>query len=131
MTREVHLRMHMRLLMKLRRFAATVTAVLLGTGALGAAAAVVSTPALAAAGCSAAYSEPSVWNTGFTASFNVTNTGTTAITGWTVVLTYGSGNPTIQPTGWNGTWSQTGNTVTITNMSYNGNLAPGASATGI
>jgi len=120
----------MRLLRKLRRFAATVTAVLLGAGALGAAAAIVPTPALAAAGCSAAYSEPSVWNTGFTASFNVTNSGTTSITGWTVVLTY-AGNPQIQPTGWNGAWSQTGETVTITNLSYNGNLAPGASATGI
>src|SRR5215472_11004555 len=122
--------MHMRLLRKLRRFAATVTAVLLGAGVLGAAAAVAPTPALAATGCSAAYSEPSVWNTGFTASFNVTNSGTTSITGWTVVLTY-AGNPQIQPTGWNGAWSQTGETVTITNLSYNGNLAPGASATGI
>ena len=121
----------MRLLRKLRRFAATVTAVLLGAGALGAAAAIVPTPALAAAGCSAAYSEPSVWNTGFTASFNVTNSGTTSITGWTVVLTY-AGNPQIQSgSGWNGAWSQTGETVTITNLSYNGNLAPGASATGI
>jgi len=120
----------MRLLRKLRRFAATVTAVLLGAGALAAAAAVAPTPALAAAGCSAAYSEPSVWNTGFTASVNVTNSGTTSITGWTVTLTY-AGNPQIQPTGWNGTWSQTGETVTITNLSYNGSLAPGASATGI
>ena len=120
----------MRLLRKLRRFAATVTAVLLGAGALAAAAAVAPTPAFAAAGCSAAYSEPSVWNTGFTASVNVTNSGTTSITGWTVTLTY-AGNPQIQPTGWNGTWSQTGETVTITNLSYNGSLAPGASATGI
>jgi cellulose 1,4-beta-cellobiosidase len=84
----------------------------------------------AAAGCTAAYSEPSVWNTGFTASFNVTNSGTTAITGWTVTLTY-AGNPQLQPTGWNGTWSQTGETVTITNLSYNGSLAPGATASGI
>ncbi len=121
----------MRLLRKLRRFTATVTVVLLGTAGLGAAAAVVSTPALAAAGCSAAYSEPSVWNSGFTASFNVTNSGTTSITGWTVVLTY-AGNPQIQSgSGWNGAWSQTGETVTITNMSYNGSLAPGASASGI
>jgi cellulose 1,4-beta-cellobiosidase len=72
-----------------------------------------------------------VWNTGFTASFNVTNSGTTSITGWTVTLTYAAGNPTLQPTGWNGAWSQTGNTVTITNLSYNGNLAPSASASGI
>ena len=67
-----------------------------------------------------------MWSTGFTASFNVTNSGTTAITGWTVVLTY-AGNPQIQSgSGWNGTWSQTGGTVTVTNLSYNGALAPGA-----
>jgi cellulose 1,4-beta-cellobiosidase len=120
----------MRLLRKLRRFAVSVTVVLLGASGLGAAAAVVSPSANAATGCSAAYSEPSVWNTGFTAGLNVTNSGTTSITGWTVVLTY-AGNPQLQPTGWNGAWSQTGETVTITNLSYNGNLAPGASATGI
>jgi endoglucanase len=72
-----------------------------------------------------------VWSTGFTGSVNVTNSGTTAITGWTVTLTY-AGNPQIQSgSGWNGTWSQTGETVTITNLSYNGSLAPGGSATGI
>ena len=68
----------MRLLRKLRRFAASVTVVLLGAGGLGAAAAVVSTPALAATGCSAvAYTVPSQWNTGFTANINMTNLGTT------------------------------------------------------
>jgi serine protease len=61
----------------------------------------------------------------------VTNSGTTAISGWTITLTY-AGNEQIQsPGGWNGTWSQTGETVTVTNLSYNGSLAPGASATGI
>ena len=116
---------------KLRRIAASIGAVALAATGLGAVAIATSPSASAAAGCTAAYSEPSVWNTGFTASFNVTNSGTTAITGWTVTLTYAAGNPTLQPTGWNGAWSQTGNTVTITNLSYNGSLATGASATGI
>jgi len=114
----------------LKRPLSTLAALTLGAAGLGAVAIAASPAAHAAAGCTAAYSEPSVWNTGFTASFNVTNSGTTSITGWTVVLTY-AGNPQIQPTGWNGTWSQTGETVTITNLSYNGNLAPGATASGI
>ena len=123
--------MHVRLMRKLRRYAASVTVVALGVAGLAAATIASSPAANAAAGCTAAYSEPSVWSTGFTASFNVTNSGTTAITGWTVVLTY-AGNPQIQSgSGWNGTWSQTGETVTITNLSYNGSLAAGASATGI
>jgi cellulose 1,4-beta-cellobiosidase len=123
--------MHVRLMRKLRRYAASVTVVALGAAGLAAATIAASPAANAAAGCTAAYSEPSVWGTGFTASFNVTNSGTTAITGWTVVLTY-AGNPQIQSgSGWNGTWSQSGETVTITNLSYNGSLATGASATGI
>src|SRR5215472_4422490 len=115
---------------RLHRPVAMAAALALGALGLGTMAAVEAPAASAAAGCTAAYSEPSVWNTGFTASFNVTNSGTTSITGWTVTLTY-AGNPQLQPTGWNGTWSQTGETVTITNLSYNGSLAPGASATGI
>jgi endoglucanase len=114
-----------------KRLVSVLAALLVSAAGAGAATVASSTVANAAAGCTAAYSEPSVWGTGFTASFNVTNSGTTAITGWTVVLTY-AGNPQIQSgSGWNGTWSQTGETVTITNLSYNGNLAPGASATGI
>src|SRR4029077_13775943 len=50
--------------------------------------------------------------------------------GWTVTLIY-AGNQTLQPGGWNGTWSQTGGTVTVTNLSYNGALAVGATTTGI
>src|SRR6266700_2551804 len=122
--------MHVRLMRKMRRYAASVTVVALGVAGLAAATIASSPAANAAAGCTAAYSEPTVWSTGFTGTFNVTNSGTTAITGWTVTLTY-AGNPTLQPGGWNGTWSQTGGTVTVTNLSYNGALAPGATTTGI
>jgi endoglucanase len=113
-----------------KRLVSVLAALFLSAAGAGAATVASSTAANAAAGCTAAYSEPSVWNTGFTGTFNVTNSGTTAITGWTVTLTY-AGNPTLQPGGWNGTWSQTGATVTVTNLSYNGALAPGAAATGI
>jgi endoglucanase len=113
-----------------KRLVSVLAALFLSAAGAGAATVASSTAANAAAGCTAAYSETTVWNTGFTANVNVTNSGTTAITGWTVTLTY-AGNPTLQPGGWNGTWSQTGATVTVTNLSYNGALAPGASATGI
>jgi len=84
-----------------KRLVSVLAALLLSAAGAGAATVASSTVANAAAGCTAAYSEPSVWGTGFTASFNVTNSGTTAITGWTVVLTY-AGNPQIQSgSGWN------------------------------
>ena len=83
-------------------------------------------PAVAAtSSCAAAYSVPTDWGSGFTANLNVTNNGTAAITGWTVTYTY-AGNQTLA-NGWNGTWTQSGKTVTVTNLSYNGSLAAGAS----
>jgi cellulose 1,4-beta-cellobiosidase len=85
-------------------------------------------PAMAAtSSCSAAYSVQSDWGSGFTASLNITDNGTAAITGWTLTYAY-AGNQTLA-NGWNGTWSQSGKTVTVANASYNGSLAAGASTT--
>ncbi|MGW2729195.1 glycoside hydrolase family 48 protein [Streptomyces sp. NPDC001494] len=64
------------------------------------------------------------WGSGFTADLTLTNRGTSAIDGWT--LTYGySGNQKLS-NGWNGSWSQSGQTVTVKNASYNGTIAAGA-----
>ena len=116
----------MRLLRKLRRFAISVTAVLLGAGVLGAAAAVVPTPALAATGCSVAYTVPSQWNTGFTANIVITNLGS-PLTSWNLGYSY-SGNQTLQ-SGWNGTWTQSGANVTVANASWNGSVATNGTVT--
>ena len=116
----------MRLLRKLRRFAASVTVVLLGAGGLGAAAAVVSPPANAATGCSVAYTVPSQWNTGFTANIVITNLGS-PLTSWNLGYSY-SGNQTLQ-SGWNGTWTQSGANVTVTSASWNGSVATNGTVT--
>ncbi|MGW4436130.1 glycoside hydrolase family 48 protein [Streptomyces sp. NPDC004596] len=64
------------------------------------------------------------WGSGFTADLTITNRGTAAIDGWT--LTYGyTGNQKLS-NGWNGSWSQSGQTVTVKNASYNGTIAAGA-----
>jgi len=99
-----------------------------GAAALGLAT-VGALPASAATSCSATYSVPTDWGAGFTAQLTVTNTGTTALTGWTVTYSYTQGQ-TLQ-NGWNGTWTQSGGNVTVANAPYNGSLAPGASATGV
>ena len=63
------------------------------------------------------------WGSGFTADLTLTNRGTAAIDGWT--LTYGyTGNQQLS-NGWNGTWSQAGQAITVKNASYNGTIAPG------
>ena len=60
---------------------------------------------------------------GFTASVTITNTGTSALNGWTLKFTF-PGDQHIT-SAWNGTASQTGENVTITNASYNGTIAAG------
>ncbi|NUT35354.1 MAG: xyloglucanase [Hamadaea sp.] len=71
--------------------------------------------------CSAAYVITNSWPGGFGASVDVRNTGTSAITGWTVRWTFANGQ-TIQSL-WNGSHTQSGATVTVTNLSYNGSIA--------
>jgi endoglucanase len=117
----------MRLL--LRRPARTITVAamaLLAASGLAVAGGAGAAPAVAAtSSCAAAYSVPTDWGSGFTASLTITDNGTAAITGWTVTYTY-AGNQTLA-NGWNGNWTQSGKTVTVTNLSYNGSLAAGAS----
>jgi cellulose 1,4-beta-cellobiosidase len=83
------------------------------------------TSASAAAGCSVAYSANS-WNTGFTASITVTNLGD-PLTSWALKFNW-SGNQQITSS-WNGTATQSGTAVTITNASYNGAVPTGGTAT--
>jgi len=82
------------------------------------------TPAQAATvQCSVDY-KTNDWGSGFTADLTLTNRGTDAINGWTLTYAY-TGNQKLS-NGWNGTWSQSGSAVTVTNASYNGTIAAGA-----
>jgi hypothetical protein len=56
----------------------------------------------------------------------VTNTGTTALNGWSLRWAYTAGQRVTQ--GWSAGVTQSGTEVTATNVSWNGALAPGASA---
>jgi endoglucanase len=93
--------------------------------AAGAAVAVSSTAAQAAAACQVQYTVQSDWGTGFSLAVTVQNTGS-AITSWTLGYTY-AGNQSLSQ-GWSGNWTQSGKTVTVTNASWNGSLATGGSA---
>src|SRR6266566_3625841 len=72
-------------------------------------------PAATTPSCQVVYSVTSQWSTGFGAAITITNNGP-ALTSWTLGYSYG-GNQTLQ-NGWNGTWSQTGPQVTVTNASW-------------
>jgi cellulose binding protein with CBM2 domain/glycosyl hydrolase family 12 len=75
-------------------------------------------------GCSATYSVTSSWPGGFQGQVTVTNNGGAATHGWTVGWTY----PGDQKIGnlWNGSYTQSGEQVTVTNAAYNGVINPGA-----
>jgi endo-1,4-beta-xylanase len=63
------------------------------------------------------------WTGGFQFSVNVTNSGSSAISGWTITWPYANGQTVTQA--WNATVTQSGSNVTATNMSYNGTVAAG------
>ncbi|MFG2037545.1 glycoside hydrolase family 9 protein [Dactylosporangium sp. NPDC048998] len=75
--------------------------------------------------CSATYKVTNQWGDGFNGEITVTNTGTTALTGWTVTFTF-PGNQKVT-NGWSGVFSQSAAAVTVKNADYNGAVAPAAS----
>jgi hypothetical protein len=75
--------------------------------------------------CQVSYATQSQWAGGFVAQLTITNTSTTATSGWTLGFTF-PGDQHIT-NAWNGTTSQNGENVTITNASYNGTIPAGGS----
>ena len=69
----------------------------------------------------------SAWNTGLTDNMTITNTGTTAINGWSLRFTLAAGQNITS--GWNATYSPTSGQVTATNAVYNAAIPPGGSTT--
>jgi alpha-galactosidase len=63
------------------------------------------------------------WGGGFTANVTVTNTGTSAVNGWTVTWSFPGDQKVTNA--WNATVTQSGSAVTATNVSYNPSIAPG------
>ena len=82
-------------------------------------------PSQGPAGCAAAYTVASNWPGGFQAGVVVSNTGSSAISGWRVSWTLASGQKVTQV--WNGSLTTSGSAVTVANAAYNGAIAPGAS----
>ncbi len=81
-------------------------------------------PGTTGGGCKVSYATASEWPGGFVANVTITNAGTTAINGWTLTWTF-PGDQKIS-NAWSTSTSQNGKSVTATNASYNGAIAPGA-----
>jgi cellulase/cellobiase CelA1 len=78
-------------------------------------------------GCTATWSSTNAWSGGYQGSVAVKNDSGSAKTGWTLTWTFANGEKVGSL--WGGPWSQSGAAVTVTNESWNGSLASGASAT--
>ncbi|HXR66852.1 MAG TPA: cellulose binding domain-containing protein, partial [Ktedonobacteraceae bacterium] len=85
------------------------------------------TTAVASLSCQVNYSASQLWPGGFIANLTITNTGSSAIQGWKLVFTFPGQERILS--GWNGSFTQSGAQVSITNSGSNGTLAPGSSAT--
>jgi hypothetical protein len=77
--------------------------------------------------CSGTYSVTNSWPGGFQGQVVVKNTGSGTLNGWSLGWTF-PGSQAINNL-WNGGYSQSGESVTVSNASYNGSLASGATAT--
>jgi len=94
-----------------------------GTGASGSATFTWTISGSGGGTCKVSYATQSQWTGGFVAGVTIANTGSSAINGWTLKFTF-PGDQKIT-NAWNGTVTQSGENVTITNASYNGTIAPG------
>ncbi|HEX6523584.1 MAG TPA: glycoside hydrolase family 11 protein [Streptosporangiaceae bacterium] len=76
--------------------------------------------------CKVVYT-PNSWPGGFTAQIVISNTGSTALSSWSLGFTF-PGDEKVT-SNFNGGFSQSGETVTLTNASYNGSIPAGGSVT--
>ncbi|MET7330693.1 PHB depolymerase family esterase [Nonomuraea sp. NPDC005650] len=83
------------------------------------------TPTPGTGACQVTYTM-NTWNTGFTTAVTITNTGTSQLTSWALAFTLPGGQTVTSA--WNATISPASGQVTARNVSYNGTIAPGASA---
>ncbi|WP_249161248.1 cellulose binding domain-containing protein [Actinospica acidithermotolerans] len=106
--------------------------VLAVAGALALASAATLVPAMtlssasaASLGCSVAYSTQSQWSGGFVANLVISNTGSSAINGWTLTFTFPGDQKVTNA--WSATVTQSGENVTAVAASYNADIAAGSS----
>ncbi|MBV9790191.1 MAG: cellulose-binding domain-containing protein, partial [Chloroflexi bacterium] len=67
--------------------------------------------------CAVTYAISDNWGSGFNANVTIKNNSATAISGWTLAWTFGSSQQITNL--WNGSYTQSGQNVTVTNVSYN------------
>jgi hypothetical protein len=83
----------------------------------------------AAQTCPVTYTVVNSWQGGFQAGISITNTGTTAINGWTLSWTF-SGNQQISQL-WGGNVTSQGEAITVTSLSWDANIPVGGTMSSV
>jgi endoglucanase len=97
--------------------------------ASGQASATTLAPSAGGFACHVGYSISTQWPGGFQGLLSISNTGTSAINGWTLTWVFANGQKVTEL--WNGAVAQNGANVTVTNLSYNGTIPAGGSYGGV
>jgi hypothetical protein len=100
-----------------------------GTSAASAQAGATTSASGGGSACTVDYTISSQWQGGFGAAITIDNTGTTALTSWTLTWAFANGQTVTDL--WNGTETQSGANVTVTSLSYNGSIPAGGSYSGM
>jgi hypothetical protein len=79
--------------------------------------------------CAVTYDVSDGWGSGFVANLTITNTGPNAINGWTLAFSFPSSTESVTSSNWNGNWTWSGTNVQVTNLSWDGDLAPNSGNT--
>jgi hypothetical protein len=87
------------------------------------------TPKTTGSACTIDYTISPQNSTSFGAAITIVNNSSTALSSWTLTWSFANGQ-TITSL-WNGNEIQSGSNVTVTNVSYNGNIPAGGSYTGM
>jgi cellulase/cellobiase CelA1 len=67
------------------------------------------------------YAVNSSWSGGFNASITITNKGTAPISSWQLAFSFSASGESVQG-GWDGTWTQSGQQVTVAAESWNAGI---------
>ena len=93
-----------------------------GNASLPSAPVTFTVPPPANASCAVHYTLPGSWPGGFQAGVTITNSGATAVNGWTLTWIWPNSGEVITQL-WGGSYTQTGTGVSVTNASYDGTIA--------
>ena len=75
----------------------------------------------------ASYQAGTGWGTGYNGQYTITNPGTAAVTGWTLAFTLPAGTGVSSL--WDGSYTDDGGRVTVTNDSWDATIQPGGTVT--